>query len=261
MSDAPPTKKALDCLICGFNAKSNGGQQWHYDAINPGAARGHTMDRRALAGKERRRRPLLSNRMAAAMLGAAGGSVGPSEVPGAPGVGPPSLPGAPNEPAPSGAPDATGRTAGGQRGAGCGRTSPDVPSCAGADAPRPAPLPESGDAAEVEAAVQAELDGLLKLARVSSVNPPPSDTSKRRSRKKRRKDEVTPDPPAELNFEYVTLHTKAMFEELKDWNRCALLAVKRKLAKEGKFNTIRLRAPAKVVRNKCGCGVAVLTPR
>lgn len=47
-----------------------------------------------------------------------------------------------------------------------------------------------------------------------------------------------------MTFSYVTLQSKvrAMFEELGGWKRSAPLAVKSKRAKEGNFNTVRLRA-------------------
>lgn len=92
--------------------------------------------------------------------------------------------------------------------------------------------------------MQAELDGLMALARV--VDPSASGTSPtgKRSRKRRREAGSATDQREEPTFAYATLQAKvrAMFEELGDWQRSAPLALKRKRAKEGKFNTVRLRA-------------------
>lgn len=107
-----------------------------------------------------------------------------------------------------------------------------------------APLSGNADPATIEEAVQAELDGLLELARVAVASPPPSPSPSSRPRKRRRQTGAATAQAQGPSHAYLTLQTKlrAMFEELGDWKRSAPLAIKRKRAKGGRFNTVRLRA-------------------
>lgn len=102
-----------------------------------------------------------------------------------------------------------------------------------------APLSGNADPATIEKAVQAELDGLLELARVAVASPPPSPSPSSRPRKRRRQTGAATAQAQGPSHAYLTLQTKlrAKFEELGDWKRSAPLAIKRKRAKGGRFST------------------------
>lgn len=243
MSDVPPTRTELDCLICGFSARSYGGLQWHYDATHPNDPRRRHQGRPSASGQERRRRKLVARRVAKALINHAAGSGGVADgTPARPAAPPPNTTGsAPPGPASTG-PAFTGPGDGGP--AGGDHVSPLPPAAPSDTAPDLAPLQGHLGPDAIEKAVQVELDGLLELARVPNAPSPSVPPRGGKSRKRRRGTGGAANVPEEPNFSYVTLQTKvrAMFEELGDWQRSAPLAVMRKRARDGKFNTVHLRA-------------------
>lgn len=225
-------------MIFDFSAQAYAGLWWHYASVHPSAPHGRNSGRACASGQERRRRKLLTRRIARAIIAhgtASGGGADPEEpLPAAP---PPTAAG-PDPDGQEGADAVDKRTPGGDVDTAQLRAATNVSSLPAATL--------RGDQAPdtIERAVQAELDGLLELARVADNAPPSIAAAVQRCRKRGRSMGGAPEQPQRPASSFLTLQTKvrAMFEELGDWQRPAPLAVKRKRAKEGKFNTVRLRA-------------------
>lgn len=255
MLDVRPTRRELDCSICDFNARSYSGLQWHYDAVHPGQSQQRGGGSRNVSGQERRRRKLLARRLAREALLRGTPASGPEEPPaGAPSAAPP----IPAPPAASGRPRREAAAAGHEAAAPVGSLPGGLDPTYGPTAPPTSPLRGDAEPADMDRAVQAEVDGLLELARVSGVSPSVQPAARKRVRKRRREDR-SPEAPDVPAFEYATLQTKirAMFEDLNDWQASTPLAVKRRRAKEGKFNTVRLRALQRLVLSVGGGGLSL----
>lgn len=232
MSDVSPTRKELDCIICDFNAKTHSGLMWHYDSVHPREHRRRGTQESNASGVERRRRKLLARRLARTALEqrAAASVPAPPPVP-AQSTAPPNPipPGSAGHPRP--------------RPAANRNNAPRSSPAAGPTAAPASALPGGAHPADLERAVQAEIDGLLTLARVRGDSPPVQPAPRERMRKRHREERSSGARQAPA-FEYATLQTKvrAIFEDLNDWQASTPLAVKRRRAKVGKFNNARLRA-------------------
>lgn len=254
-------------MICGFSALAYAGLRWHYDSVHPDAPRGRHHGRPSDSGQERRRRKLLARRRAMATIANAAAADEEADPAAAPPAAVPSTT-SPTTAGPHTLGPATAGTVGGGPSGGDVEAPQPLDSANLSAAPL-APLQGDADPEAIEKAVQAELDGLMELARVaddsSPAGPPlggPSLKRRRSAARARGQSHAAGfarGQPQEMTFSYVTLQSKvrAMFEELGDWKRSAPLAVKRKRAKEGNFNTVRLRALQRFVLSVGNAGLSL----